>query len=127
MVERARLSKKQDPFGAISQMFAALAHKVSPQRMSKISESIPKITITCGDEDYLVDTSCSVDLKNHLPKYVSLFFIYTNFFINLYSSEFVIFKNTGHGLISQRPFKFNRLIEKTVNDGRKLCGPLPRN
>lgn len=82
MVERARLSKKQDPFGAISQMFAALAHKVSPQRMSKISESIPKITIACGDEDYLVDTSCSVDLKNHLPKYVSNFlFIQTSLLI----------------------------------------------
>lgn len=44
MIERAKYSKKQDPFGAISQMYAALGHKVSPDRMKKIDQNIPKVS-----------------------------------------------------------------------------------
>ncbi|TIA87947.1 hypothetical protein E3P99_02880 [Wallemia hederae] len=105
MIERAKYSRKQDPFGAISQMYAALGHSVSPARMEKIDHNIPKISIVSGDEDYLVDISCSVDLKKYLP-----------------SADYTVFKNTGHGLISQRPFKFNRLVEETVAEGAAKAG-----
>ncbi|TIC28286.1 alpha/beta-hydrolase [Wallemia mellicola] len=105
MIERAKYSKKQDPFGAISQMYAALGHKVSPDRMKKIDQNIPKISIVSGDEDYLVDISCSVDLQKHLP-----------------SATYTIFNDTGHGLISQRPFKFNKLVEETIAEAVKKVG-----
>ena len=44
MIERAKYSRKQDPFGAISQMYAALGHSVSPARMEKIDHNIPKVS-----------------------------------------------------------------------------------
>ncbi|EOR00935.1 hypothetical protein E3P92_00369 [Wallemia ichthyophaga] len=105
MIERAKYSREQDPFGAISQMYAALGHSVSPARMKLIDHNIPKITIVSGDEDYLVDISCSVDLKKHLP-----------------SATYTVFENTGHGLIGQRPFRFNKLIEDTVAEGSEIVG-----
>lgn len=44
MIERAKYSRKQDPFGAISQMYAALGHSVSPARMEKINHNIPSVS-----------------------------------------------------------------------------------
>ncbi|KIK24988.1 hypothetical protein PISMIDRAFT_677788, partial [Pisolithus microcarpus 441] len=53
---------------ALSQMAAALTHHVSPDRLRKISASIPKVLILTGDTDLMVDPSESLFLKNNMPE-----------------------------------------------------------
>lgn len=88
--------------GHFSQMAAGLTHRVQPERLSRISAQIPKITIVTGDEDHLVRISNSFRLKAAMPE-----------------AELVQFPETGHGIHAQRKREFNKLIERTIMEAEE--------
>lgn len=89
--------------GHISQLGAALTHHVSADKLRRISKSIPKVVILCGDEDSLVDLRHSRDLKACMPE-----------------AEFVQWKNTGHGIHSQRPAEFHNLLMRIFGESNAV-------
>ncbi|KAJ7108611.1 alpha beta-hydrolase [Mycena epipterygia] len=92
-LRRVVFSPKQRIIGHVSQLAAALTHRVSADRLRQISEAVPKIVILCGDQDSLVDLQHSRDLKACIP-----------------GAEFVQWKETGHGIQSQRCAEFRDLL-----------------
>lgn len=86
---------------SVSQMAAALTHKVSPARLRQISRTIPKVAIVVGDEDNLVRIGNSFHLKEHMPE-----------------AEFVQWERTGHGVPAQQKRRFNALLERVFAEGR---------
>ena len=101
-----RIARKQSPLGAVSQMWAALAHSVSPERLKTISEIVPSILIVTGDEDHLISPVNSYYLHEHLPE-----------------SQYELFKGFGHGLPAQDPPRFNALLETFFDRAKaKLAG-----
>ncbi|KAL0948994.1 hypothetical protein HGRIS_009093 [Hohenbuehelia grisea] len=102
-IRRMGITQPQRFMGHISQMFAALGHRVTPDRLRKISTSIPKVAIVTGDQDNLVLPYHSFDLKRDMPE-----------------AEFAQWENTGHGIHVQRAEMFNALVERTCEEGRKL-------
>ncbi|OCH95581.1 alpha/beta-hydrolase [Obba rivulosa] len=99
---RIDVTRPQTPMGSVSQIAAALSHKVEPERLRKISASIPKVLIVTGDQDVIVDPSNSVYLKEHMPE-----------------AEYVEWETTGHGLMAQFPEKFNQLLERVFREVRE--------
>lgn len=83
-------------------MIAGLTHNVTPDRLRKISTSIPKVLIVTGDEDYLVDPSNSRWMKEHMPE-----------------AELVEWEGAGHGIQVQCGDRFNELLERVVREGRE--------
>ena len=100
--ERMRIAPKQQPMGAFSQMFAGLTHHVRPAQLQHIAKSIPKVLILTGDDDNLVRPSNSVYLKEQMP-----------------SAEFVQWEKTGHAIHVQWRSKFNKLLERVLEEGRQ--------
>ena len=96
--------------GTLSQMCAGLTHYVSPERLHKISQSIPKVVIVTGDEDHLVHPNNSKYLKDNMPE-----------------AEYVEFSNTGHAIHLQWPKRYSELIERTIQEGKKrMCDELDK-
>ena len=100
--KRIAVTRPQPFLGAISQMAAALTHHVSPDRLRKISSTIPKVIIVTGDTDNLVDPSNSLILKENMPE-----------------AELVVKAGVGHGLTIQEKEWFNDLLERTFKEGRE--------
>ncbi|KAJ7606179.1 Alpha/Beta hydrolase protein [Mycena polygramma] len=98
-LRRVLFSPKQQIIGHISQLLAGLTHRVSPDRLRQISETVPKVVILCGDEDNLIDPQHSKDLKASMP-----------------AAEFIEWENTGHGFQSQRPEKFRDLLIRIFHE-----------
>ncbi|KAH8829340.1 alpha/beta-hydrolase [Flagelloscypha sp. PMI_526] len=92
--------------GNLSQMCAALSHYVSPDRLSRIAESIPKIYILTGDNDNLVRPIGSDKIRDAMghPEKV----------------EFIKWTKTGHGIHIQHEKKFNELIERACEEGENF-------
>lgn len=86
---------------ALSQMAAALTHHVSPNRLRKISASIPKVLILTGDTDLMVDPSESLFLKNNMPE-----------------AEYQCWKGGGHAICVQWDKRANALFERVIEEGR---------
>lgn len=101
-IRRTTIARKQSVMGHFSQMAAGLTHHVQPERLSRISAQIPKITIVTGDEDHLVRISNSFRLKAAMPE-----------------AELVQFPETGHGIHAQRKREFNKLIERTIMEAEE--------
>ena len=95
-------TRPQTLMGALSQMAAGLTHNVSPERLRRISKSVPKVMILTGDHDNLVRPSCSVHLKQHMPE-----------------AELVQWEHTGHGIHVQWGKRFNALLERVFEEGRE--------
>ncbi|KZT74193.1 alpha/beta-hydrolase [Daedalea quercina L-15889] len=98
---RFEVTRPQKPTGALSQMAAAITHNVSPERLRKISESIPKVIIVTGNEDHLVDPNNSRYMKAHMPE-----------------AELVEWEGAGHGIQVQCKDKLNALLERVAKEGR---------
>ncbi|KAJ7440150.1 alpha beta-hydrolase [Mycena latifolia] len=98
-LRRTIFSPKQRIIGHVSQLAAALTHHVAPDRLHRISETIPKVVILCGSQDFLVDLQHSRDLKTHIPR-----------------AEFVQWAETGHGVHSQRPAEFCDLLMRVFRE-----------
>jgi hypothetical protein len=89
--------KKQSRIGYLLQSAAILMHRVSPDRMKKIGETIPSVAIVTADEDKLIKKEKSPTIKEAIP-----------------TAEFVEWKNTGHCIQVQRLREFNALVERTI-------------
>jgi len=100
--ERFRITRPQTLVGGLSQMFAGMTHHVSAQKLRQISQSIPKVLLATGDQDFLVAPHNTVYLKKHMEE-----------------AEVVEFQNTGHALHYQRYREFNALLERVFKEGRE--------
>ncbi|KAK0210371.1 Alpha/Beta hydrolase protein [Desarmillaria ectypa] len=100
--KRINMTKPQTLLGTIYQMCAGLTHHVTPDRLRKISCSVPKVLLVTGDEDNLVKSDNTFYLKRHMPE-----------------AELVQWENTGHAIHYQRRCEFNALIERMVKEGRE--------
>jgi pimeloyl-ACP methyl ester carboxylesterase len=87
-------------------MCAALTHYVSPDRLHQIAESIPKIYIVTGDDDNLVRPVGSDKIREGMkhPEKV----------------EFIKWPKTGHAVHIQHEKKFNELVERACEEGKRL-------
>lgn len=99
---RIELTRPQTVMGTFSQMAAGLTHHVQPERLRRISRSIPKVLILTGDEDHLIRPANSVYIKAHMPE-----------------AEFVQWEKTGHGIHIQQKERFNALLERVFEEGRQ--------
>lgn len=79
-----------------------MTHKVSNDRLRKISTSIPKVLIVTGDEDHLVPIKNSKILKDNMPE-----------------AEYVQWEHCGHALHMQYRRKFNDLLERVFAEGKE--------
>jgi len=104
-LRRTLFSPKQLVIGHVSQMAAGLTHSVSTHRLRQISETVPKVVILCGDEDHLMHLQHSRDLKASMPK-----------------AEFVQWKDSGHGIHSQRPDEFRDLLDRVFHEADVIQG-----
>jgi pimeloyl-ACP methyl ester carboxylesterase len=107
-LRRVAITKPQLFLGHISQMASGLTHHVSPERLRKISGSIPKVTIVTGDDDHLVKPANSRRLKEAMPE-----------------AELEEWEGTGHGIHHQYAKRFNRLLARTWEEGRKKLDEEP--
>ncbi|KAK0502852.1 Alpha/Beta hydrolase protein [Armillaria luteobubalina] len=102
LTKRMNLTKPQTLLGTVYQMCAGLTHHVTPDRLRKISSSVPKVLLVTGDEDNLVKADNTFYLKRHMPE-----------------AELVQWENTGHAIHYQRRREFNALVERAVKEGRE--------
>ncbi|KAG5645797.1 hypothetical protein DXG03_005334, partial [Asterophora parasitica] len=105
-IRRITITQPQQFMGHISQMIAALTHHCSSARLSSISASIPKVVILTGDDDHLVLPQHSLELKQAMLE-----------------AELIQWKDTGHGINSQRPQEFHQLLQKTFREGQERSRP----
>ncbi|EJT98504.1 alpha/beta-hydrolase [Dacryopinax primogenitus] len=103
LLARREVTRPQTTMGSMSQMAAALMHYVSPERLHKISKSIPKVTVLTGDEDNLVAPSNSLYLSKQMPE-----------------AEYVVWDHTGHALQQQWPTRFSELVERNIKEGKEV-------
>ncbi len=104
--ERMASTRNQKPSGAIAQMWAGFTHHVQSGRLAQISKAIPKVVILTGDEDHLVRPRNSAYLKKHMPE-----------------AEYVVWKDTGHGVCLQHVGRYNALLERVFQEGEaKMAG-----
>jgi len=102
IVERVKITRRQTIWGSLSQMAAALTHRVTPDRLAHISRSIPKVLILTGDEDNLVNPADSFWMKSCM-----------------YEAEFIEWTGTGHGVLTQHPKRLNQLLEGVFQEGQE--------
>ncbi|KAG8217201.1 hypothetical protein J3R82DRAFT_5284 [Butyriboletus roseoflavus] len=62
------ITKPQTLMGALGQMAATLTHSVTPDRLAKISASVPKVLILSAAEDTLIPHTEGENLKRHMPE-----------------------------------------------------------
>ena len=86
-------------------MCAGLTHHLQPERLRKISASIPKVAIVTGDEDHLVDPSNSEYLQKNMPE-----------------AEYIVWEGTGHAIHMQWPERYDSLLERILEEGRQASG-----
>ncbi|TCD65413.1 hypothetical protein EIP91_002712 [Steccherinum ochraceum] len=99
---RIEITKPQTIVGTLSQMAAGMSHHVTGDRLSKISASIPKVLIVTGDDDALVPPKNSLILKKNMPE-----------------AEYVQWEKCGHALHVQYRKRFNALVERVIDEGKK--------
>ena len=99
---RIAVTRPQPFLGALSQMAAATTHYVSPERLRKISSTIPKVLIVTGDTDNLIDPSNSHHLKEDMPE-----------------AELIVKEGGAHGVAMQYKDWFNEVLERTFKEGRQ--------
>ncbi|KDQ10386.1 hypothetical protein BOTBODRAFT_36284 [Botryobasidium botryosum FD-172 SS1] len=98
---RVRITRPQPLMGALSQMWAAVTHRVSAARLKKIESGIPKVLIITGDADDLVAPSNSEYLARVMR-----------------GAEYIKWEGTGHAINGQWPDRFNAILEQTFREGR---------
>lgn len=82
-------------------MAAGLTHRVQPERLKFIARNIPKIIIVTGDDDHLVRPSNSKKIYDSMTDQPGEPDV-----------ELLQWKDTGHGIHTQRHKEFSQLIER---------------
>jgi pimeloyl-ACP methyl ester carboxylesterase len=101
-LNRIEATRPQRPVGALSQMCAALTHRVSAARLRQLSATVPKVLIITGDQDHLVAPHKSRYIKQNMPE-----------------AELVEIPVTGHAIQIQQAERFNALLESAFQQGRE--------
>ncbi|KAF8834723.1 hypothetical protein BDN67DRAFT_1045132 [Paxillus ammoniavirescens] len=78
---RFEMTQPQTLMGSLSQMSAGMTHRVTPDRLRKISAAIPKVLILSAAEDNLIHYSEGEYLKSHMPE-----------------AEYQFWEKMGHGV-----------------------------
>jgi len=99
-IRTSELIRPQSLLGALSQGYAAIFHRVTPERLAAISKAIPKVYVMTGDTDYLMRPSNSYYLKDHMKE-----------------AEFEVWPNTGHGILGQHPRQFPKVLQRVFGEG----------
>ena len=87
--------------GVVGQVAAALTHSMTPDRLAKVSASVPKVLILSAAEDTLIPHTEGENLKRHMPE-----------------AEYQCWEKTGHGVCNQHTERFNQLLEKVFEQGK---------
>lgn len=90
--------------GALGQMAAALTHSMTPDRLAKVSTSVPKVLIISAAEDKLIPYTEGENLKHHMPE-----------------AEYQCWEKTGHGVCGQYKKRFNQLLEEVFEQGKEAA------
>ncbi|KAF8547196.1 alpha/beta-hydrolase [Imleria badia] len=102
---RTEITKPQSVMGAVGQVAAGLTHRMPPDRLAKVSASVPKVLIISAAEDLLIPHTEGEKLKRHMPE-----------------AEYQCWEKTGHGLCSQHQKRFNQQLEKVFEQGNEAVG-----
>jgi pimeloyl-ACP methyl ester carboxylesterase len=97
-----KIAKPQKLMGAIGQLAAALTHRMTPDRLAKVSASVPKVLILSAAEDTLIPYTEGENLKRHMPE-----------------AEYQCWEKTGHCVSAQHKERFNQLLEKVFEQGKE--------
>ena len=97
-------TKPQTLMGAFGQMAAGLTHNMKPDRLAKVSASIPKVLILTAAEDLIIPSTEGEKLKHHMP-----------------DAEYQCWEKTGHGVCGQHKEKFNQLLERVFEEGKEAA------
>jgi len=106
---RYHITRRQPYSGRLSQVAAALGHKVSKERFLTISKTIPKVAIMTGDDDNLINPKRSKEIHAFIP-----------------GSEFKLVKGGGHALPSQIPEEYNEWVTKVISEAKAEVDSDPR-
>lgn len=101
LIRRAEITRPQTLTGSLSQMAAAITHKITVERNRYMASKIPKILILTGDKDDLVNPANSEELAKRMPE-----------------AEFIKWEETGHAIHEQWHERFNSLLERVIEEGR---------
>ncbi|KAF8839893.1 alpha/beta-hydrolase, partial [Paxillus ammoniavirescens] len=102
---RFEMTQPQTLMGSLGQMSAGITHRVTPDRLRKISAAIPKVLILSAAEDNLIHYSEGEYLKSHMPE-----------------AEYQFWEKTGHGVPGQHVVRFNKLLERVFEEGKEATG-----
>jgi pimeloyl-ACP methyl ester carboxylesterase len=109
-LRRVAITRPQRLLGHISQMVAAMTHRVQQERLVYIAANIPKIVIVTGDDDRLVYPSGSERIKKGMDAGLDE--------AGRKRVEYIKWENTGHGIHAQREEEFNALVERCLREGK---------
>ncbi|KAH0830259.1 Alpha/Beta hydrolase protein [Lanmaoa asiatica] len=101
---RMEITKLQTLMGALGQMAAGLTHYMTPDRLAKVSASVPKVLILSAADDILIPRTEGEELKRHMPE-----------------AEYQCWEKTGHGVCGQYKERFNQLLEKVFEQGKEAA------
>ncbi|KAF8431824.1 Alpha/Beta hydrolase protein [Boletus edulis BED1] len=102
---RVQLTKPQTLMGALGQMAAGITHSMSPERLAKVSASVPKVLILSAAEDIVIPAAEGANLKRHMPE-----------------AEFQCWEKTGHAMCAQHRKRCNQLLENVFEQGKEAAG-----
>lgn len=88
--------------GALGQMAAGLTHNMTPDRLVKVSTSVPKVLILSASEDVVISYTEGEKLKRYMPE-----------------AEYQCWEKTGHGICGQHKERFNQLLMKVFEQGKE--------
>ena len=77
---------------------------MTPDRLAKVSTSVPKVLIISAAEDKLIPYTEGENLKHHMPE-----------------AEYQCWEKTGHGVCGQYKKRFNQLLEEVFEQGTEAA------
>ncbi|GAA99358.1 uncharacterized protein L969DRAFT_86593 [Mixia osmundae IAM 14324] len=107
-LKRYYMTRLQPFHGRVSQLGAAMGHRVDKKQLLTISNTIPKVIVLTGDDDNLINPSQSVWLHQHLP-----------------GSEYILFEGGGHAILAQDPVRYNEIVERVIIEAKDRSKDFP--
>ncbi|KAG6375904.1 alpha beta-hydrolase [Boletus reticuloceps] len=99
------ITKPQTLTGVLGQMAALITHNMSPERLARVSASVPKVLILSATEDTIIPAAEGGNLKRRMPE-----------------AEYQCWEKAGHAVFSQYSKRCNQLLEKVFKEGREAAG-----
>ena len=99
------ITNPQTLTGVVGQVAAGLTHRMTPDRLARVSASVPKVLILSAIEDIHIPYTEGENLKCHMPE-----------------AEYQCWEKTGHGVSGQYKERFNQLLERVFEQGKEAVG-----